>query len=92
MPLMYELFTATDTFFYIMISFSFFVGILLLVAPEAYEHFNRALQKEYGLKVRLVPQMEDRFFSFIDKTIIKYRLAAGMVISVSAFVLLLLYR
>ena len=78
--------------FYILVSFSFFVGILLLVAPEAYEIFNRSLQKEYGLKIKLIPKLEEESISVVDKTLMKYRIGAGLMISITAFELLLLYK
>ena len=36
-------------FFYIMVSFSFFVGVFLMASPEAFKAMDKALQKEYGI-------------------------------------------
>lgn len=80
---------STNMFFYIMVSMGFFFGIILMIAPEAYHQINNALQKEYGLKVRLLPKLEDRNVDFVDRIMIKYRKATGLMISISAFVLLL---
>ena len=78
--------------FYIMISFAFFVGILLMVSQEAFDSFNRDLQKEYGIKRRLFPKIEDSNFNFIDYLLLKNRLIAGLLITVISFVLLLIYK
>ena len=79
-------------FVYLMLSFSFFVGILLIVSQEAFVHFNKALQKEIGLRKRIIPQLENKEIQFIDLVILKYRLFCGILISVSAFLLLLIYK
>jgi len=83
---------SANMFFNIMVSFGFFIGIILMIAPEAFDSLNKSLQKEYGLKVRLVPRIEDATVDVIDKTIIKNRIMSGLIISVTAFALLLLYR
>ncbi|HOW36563.1 MAG TPA: hypothetical protein PL155_09160 [Candidatus Omnitrophota bacterium] len=81
-----------DLLFQLVLSISFFVGIILMVSPEGFEAFNRALQKEYGIKKRFMPKLEDAATHVIDKTIIKNRVIAGMCISVMAFLLLLLTK
>ena len=77
---------------YIMISFSFFVGIILMVSQEAFSAFHKSLQKEYGLKRRLSPKIENTYIDFIDRVLMKYRVLAGMLISLTAFFLLLMYK
>ncbi len=77
---------------FLMLSFSFFVGIILLVSSDAFRSFNQALQKEYGLKRRIAPQLEDARVDFVDRVLIKYRLMAGLLICIAAFFLLLLYK
>ena len=52
----------------------------------------RALQKEYGLKRRLAPKLEDAHINFIDRVLMKYRVLAGMTICLASFFLLLLYK
>ncbi|MFA5088949.1 MAG: hypothetical protein WC552_07950 [Candidatus Omnitrophota bacterium] len=79
-------------FIYIMISFAFFVGILLLVSQEAFDVFSSDLQKEYGLKKRLFPKIEDSGFNFVDFLLLKYRFMAGILIAVIAFILLLVCK
>ena len=81
-----------NMFFYIMVSFGFVIGIVLMVSPEAFESLNWAMQKEYGLKIRLVPKIENTTMDFIDKTIVRNRVTAGLVITVMAFVLLIVYK
>ncbi|MFH1359579.1 MAG: hypothetical protein ABIJ41_00895 [Candidatus Omnitrophota bacterium] len=78
------------TFFHIMTSFAFFVGITLMISPEAFESLNRALQKEYGLKRKIVPQLEDKKIEVVDQFIMKNRTVAGLVITAASFILLLL--
>ncbi len=83
---------SAQMFFYIMISFSFVIGIILTVAPEAFEKLNQALQKEYGIKKRILPKLEDTKFDVIDKILIRKRAVAGVIISVLSFILLLIYK
>jgi len=77
---------------YLMLSLAFFVGIMLVVSQEAFHHFNDALRKEYGIRQRFFRKLEDNEFHFVDWLILRYRLLAGILISVSAFVLLLIYK
>ena len=83
---------SANMFFYIMVSIGFFVGIILMVAPEAFDSLHKSLQREYGLKIRLVPKIENTSVDVIDRAIIKNRVMSGLIISVAAFVLLLLYK
>ncbi len=77
---------------YLMLSFAFFVGVLLMVSQEAFIHFSNALQKEFGVKRRLFPKIEDTYFDIIDRVLIKYRILAGLVIAIVSFALLLFYK
>lgn len=79
-------------FFYIMISFSFFVGIILTIAPEAFESLNRTLQKEYGLKKKFFPKLEDTKVDVVDRALSRNRVLTGVIISVTSFILLMLYK
>ena len=83
---------SSQMFFHIMVSFAFFVGIVLMISPEAFEALNRALQKEYGLKTRLIPKLENTSIDVIDKAVIKNRIIAGLIIAVCSFVLLLVSK
>jgi len=40
--------TSANMLFYIMVSTGFVIGIILMVAPEAFETLNKALNQEYG--------------------------------------------
>lgn len=88
---MVDLGETANMVFYIMISFGFFVGIILMAAPEVYHPLNKALQREYGLKIRLVPKIEE-YAEAMDKVLNKHRVIAGMCISVSAFMLMMIYK
>jgi hypothetical protein len=88
---MNELGEIANIVFYIMVSFGFFVGIILMAAPEVYHPLNRALQREYGLKIRLLPKIEESA-EVVDQVLNKHRIIAGMCISVSAFMLMLVYK
>ena len=77
---------------YFMLSLAFFVGILLLVSQEAFNIFNDDLKKEYGIKKRLFPKIEDQWFNLVDFVVLKYRFWAAILITVAAFILLLLYK
>jgi hypothetical protein len=77
---------------YLMLSFSFFCGIMLLVSREAYEDFNAALQKEFGFKRKFFPVLEEIKTNIIDKLALKYRIPVGLFIAISSFVMLLAYK
>ncbi|MDP2654370.1 MAG: hypothetical protein Q8Q08_10110 [Candidatus Omnitrophota bacterium] len=77
---------------YLMISFSFFVGIMLVVSQEAFVHFDKALQREYGIRKRFLPKLEETQFKFVDWVLLKYRTLSGLLIAVIAFMLLLTYK
>ena len=79
---------ASKTFFHIMISFAFFIGIILAVAPGAFDSLNQAMQKEYGIKKRIAPQLEDPSFD-TDKYIMRVRVIVGPTIAIVSFLLLL---
>lgn len=81
---------SSQIFFRLMVSFAFFIGVVLLVSPEAFEALNKSFQKEYGLKIRIFPKLEDTTVNIVDKTIIKHRVFAGFLISLTAFFLLLI--
>ena len=83
---------SSQIFFRLMISFAFFIGIILLVAPSAFEELNKSFKKEYGLRTRLMPKVENTVFDIVDKTILKYRVLAGLMITIAAFFLLLTQR
>jgi len=83
---------STEMFFKIMVSFGFFIGIVLMISPEAFESLNKKLQKEYGLRMRLVPKIEDKYVDVIDRAVVKNRIIAGMIIAITAFILLLIYN
>ena len=78
--------------FYLLVSIGFVVGIILMVAPKAFESLNKALQKEYGLKKRILPQLEDTSIEVVDKMVKKNTVIYGMVISTISFILLLIYK
>ncbi len=75
-------------FMQIMVSFAFFMGIILLVSPEAFNMLNQTLSREYGLKKRIIPQLEDKKIDALDRFILQNRILSGAFISVSSFLLL----
>ncbi len=87
-----EIVGAAKLFIFIMLAFAFFVGVLLLVSDQAFNMFNKDLQREYGIKKRLFPKIEDSRFEFIDFLLLKYRFISGLLIAVIAFILLLIYK
>ncbi len=89
------IFDAVQFIFYILVSFGFFVGIVLMVSPEAFDALNKALGREYGIKTRLVPRVELTAIHILDKFITKNRLhgmTIGFLISTFSFILILTYR
>jgi len=76
----------------LMLSLSFFVGIMLIVSEEAFYHFNKALQREYGMRKRLISNLEDSSNNFLDWLVLKYRMLSGVLIAVAGFILLLMYN
>jgi hypothetical protein len=78
--------------FLLLVSIGFFVGIMLMVSPEAYETLDKSLQKEYGIKKRFVPKIEDTKIHTVDNTLKKYRIFTGMLISIISYLLLLIFK
>ena len=90
-----ELYQAVELIFYFLVSLGFFVGIVLMVSPEAFDVLNKALSKEYGIKTRLIPRIELKAIHILDKIITKNRthgMIIGFIIASASFVLLLAYR
>jgi hypothetical protein len=79
-------------FSYLMLSLAFYVGLMLIISQDAIKQFNHDLQKEMGLKKRVVPKLEDTNFHFVDWLLLKYPTVAGLIISILAFQLLLLNK
>ena len=75
-----------------MLSFTFFVGIVLLFSPKAFGALNRLFQMEYGFRSKVIPKIEDIKIDVIDRIVIKNRLIAGFVISIASVVLLFFIR
>jgi len=82
----------TQKIFNIMVSFSFFIGIILIISPKAFYTLNKTFQREYGIRKRVLRKLEDVKIDVIDKMVIKNRIIAGLIISVVSFVLLLVHR
>lgn len=78
--------------FHIMVSIGFFVGIILMVAPKAFDSLDEALQKEYGIKKRFIPKIEDTKIDVIDQICKRNTVISGMVISVLSFILLMIFK
>ncbi len=76
----------------LMISFTFFIGIFLIISREAVECLNRDFQKELGWRKYIIPQLEGKKFLFIDAFILKYPVWIGLTISIISFVLLLIRK
>lgn len=89
---MFDLSDSTRVITGILLSLAFFVGIMLIVSQEAFILFNKALSKEMGIRKRYLPRLENKNYPYIDLLILKYPLIAGLVIAVTAFILLLVYR
>ncbi len=90
-----EIFNIVEAIFYFLVSFGFFVGIVLMASPEAFDALNRSLSKEYGIKTRLIPKIELTAIHVIDKFVTKNRwhgIIIGFTISMVSFILLLTYR
>ena len=79
-------------FFHLMISFSFFVGIILMVSSEAFESVSHVFLKEYGVKTKVFPPLENTVTDAIDKVVIKNRVLGGMLISIFSFFLLVFFK
>ena len=93
MEILYNLTESSfNMIFYILVSFGFLVGIILMVAPNAYESLNEALQKEYGIKKRFIPKIEDTKFEVVDGIFKKNTVIAGMILSIVSFTILLIYK
>lgn len=83
------LFEAGSFLWELMLSFTFFIGIFLIISREAIECLNRDFQREYGWRKYVITQLENKKFMFIDAFIMKYPIWVGLVISTTSFILLL---
>ncbi len=72
-----------------MVSVAFFTGIILMVSPGIFDKLNRALQREFGIKKRIAPILEDTQFDFVEKAALRNRAITGLLLTLSAFLLLL---
>ena len=86
-----EVVVASKLFFNIMVSFAFFIGIILMAAPEAFQSVDNAMKKEYGIKKRLVPKLEDASVDAVDKFVIRNRVVFGVLIAIASFSLLIIF-
>ena len=84
--------TSADMIFYMMVSIGFVIGIILMVAPEAFVTFNRALNREYGFKFRFFRKLEDDKNESLDRFATRHSVIIGMIISVITFALLIIYK
>jgi len=75
-----------------MVSIGFVIGIILMVAPEAFEIFNKGLNREYGLKFRFFRKIEDEKFENLDRFATRHSVIIGMILSVVTFILLIIYK
>jgi len=84
--------SSINMIFYILVSISFVIGIILTAAPQAFEELNNALQREYGIKKRIIPGLEKTGISIVDKICKKHSVFIGMLISIISFFLLLIFK
>lgn len=78
--------------FYLVISFGFFTGIILMVSREAFDTLNKAVRKEYGLKTKILPKLEGETFDAVDKFVLKNSKLLGLIVTIACFLLLLFYK
>ena len=83
---------STRLIFQILVSLAFLGGIILMISGEAFQTLHRAFQKEFGLRKRLIPKIENTSFDIVDRILMKNRFAAGLIITVVSFVLLLVNK
>ena len=83
---------SAKVFFHVMVSVAFIVGILLMVAPDVFQALNRILQKEYGMRKRVAPKLEETQIDVIERVALKNRVLTGVALAVISFVLLLILK
>lgn len=83
---------SANMLFYIMVSIGFVIGIILMVAPEAFETLNKALNQEYGFKFRFFAKIENTSINDFDRFATRNSVIIGMVLSVVTFALLIIYK
>ena len=89
---MFALDVSIKLFFHLMVSFAFFIGVILMISSEAFEGVNRVLLREYGIKTKMIPPLESTMINTIDKFVMKNRVFAGMLISIFSFFLLIFFK
>ena len=90
--LWFSLETSFHMIFYIIISLGFAVGIIIVVAPDAFEILNKALNKEYGLRFRFFKKIEDSKLGSLERLVAKHSVIIGTILSVITFALLIIYK
>ena len=75
---------------HLMLSFAFFIGIILMISRDAFITLNRDLQREYGIKRRLSAKLEDVYIDVVERASLKYPVFVGLFIAIFAFILLLM--
>ena len=53
--------------FYILVSMAFVTGVILMVSPNTFEALNKVLRKEFGLRKKFFPKLEDEKIEVIDQ-------------------------
>jgi len=90
--LWFSLETSFHMIFYIMISIGFAVGIIIVVAPNAFEILNKSLNKEYGFRFRFFKKIEDSKLGSLERLVAKHSVIVGTILSVITFALLIIYK
>ena len=84
--------TSFHMLFYIMVSLGFATGIIIVVAPDAFEILNKALNKEYGLRFRFFKKIEDTKLGDLERLVARNSVLIGIILSVITFALLIIYK
>jgi hypothetical protein len=62
--------------------------LLLIIYPQSLQDTNEALaEKEYGIKRRIIPLLEEKKIRIIDEFVLGYRTLLGVVFAILAFIL-----
>ncbi|MFC1704006.1 hypothetical protein ACFL1E_04400 [Candidatus Omnitrophota bacterium] len=81
---------AIQFFMRLMIALAFACSLFLLVTPDAYLKFSKLLQKEYGMKKKVLPVLEKES-GVIDNFLLRYRMLIGILLLFISILLLARY-
>jgi len=78
--------------FYLFFSATFFIGLMMIIAPKAFKELDSAMNREFGLKKIFFPKIEKKIVKIIDEFMLRNNILSGAVLIVISLAVLILFR